>query len=137
MPAMLRARRSPPRPFALAAAWSASKWRLADGHEPDVCRLPHAQDQRVAPGRELPSGLLDRERRQLGAVVGEQDRTGRPQWRQIGRAPCQSTLSGSPGPRPIEPERALASSGGEYHAGTLPARKRSRSGAWGRAPLSA
>ena len=37
----------------------------------------------------------------------------------------------------IRPDLNLASSGGEYHAESEPAKKRSRSAACGRAPLSA
>ncbi len=44
---------------------------VVDGHESDVCRLPDAEDLRGAAGRELPASLLDRELRELGAVVGE------------------------------------------------------------------
>ena len=47
---------------------------FAGRHEADVARLPDADDQRVATGRELAAGLLDRELRELGAVVGEQHR---------------------------------------------------------------
>src|ERR1700733_6347158 len=47
--------------------------QLADGHEADIRRLPDAEDERVAPAGGWPAGLVDRELRELRAVVGEQD----------------------------------------------------------------
>src|SRR5271156_893594 len=47
--------------------------QLAGGHEADIRRLPDAEDERVAPTGELPAGLVDRELREVGAVVGEQN----------------------------------------------------------------
>jgi hypothetical protein len=44
-------------------------------HEPDAERAPHREDDRIAPGRQLPAGLGDRLPGQVGAVVGEQHRT--------------------------------------------------------------
>ncbi len=48
---------------------------LADGHEPDIYRLPHAQHKRISAGLQLSRRLPDRESRQIGTVVGEQHGT--------------------------------------------------------------
>ena len=50
--------------------------QLVGRHEADIGRLPHAQRERLTTAHELASGLLDRELRQLGPVVGEQNRPG-------------------------------------------------------------
>ena len=111
---------------------------LAGGHESDVARLPDADDQRVAPGRKLAAGLLDRELRELRAVVGE----AAPARRRRGRsAPASlgaivSWHSRSRGGR-RQARSNSASSGGEYQAGPSPSTKPSMSGACGRAPPSA
>jgi hypothetical protein len=49
---------------------------LADGDESDVCGLPDAEDDGVAAGGELPTGLLDRGLSEFGAVEGKQDGSG-------------------------------------------------------------
>ena len=47
-----------------------------DRHESDIARLPDADDQRVTPGRELATCLLDCELREVGAVIREDHWTG-------------------------------------------------------------
>ncbi len=64
---------------------------VVDGHESDVCRLPDAEDERVAAGRELLAGLLDRE---LRRARSRRRRRGRARSRGFGLwMPCQSALS--------------------------------------------
>ena len=50
---------------------------LADGHEPDIYRLPHTQHQRISAGDQQSGGVPDGEPSEIGAVVGEQHRTDR------------------------------------------------------------
>src|SRR6266404_320583 len=49
---------------------------IVDRHEADVRRLPHADDECVAIGRELAPGIFDRELREFGAVEGKQNESG-------------------------------------------------------------
>lgn len=51
---------------------------LVNWHESDVCWLPHAKDERLSSGRDLTSGLFDRNTCELGAVIGEENRTAGP-----------------------------------------------------------
>jgi hypothetical protein len=56
---------------------------LADGHEPDIYRLPYTQDQRISAGDQLSGGIPDGEASEIGAVVCEQhwtDRLQRARW---------------------------------------------------------
>ena len=98
---------------------------LGDGNEADVCGLPDAEDQGVAAGREL-LGRLARSR--AGRARSRRRRRGRVR-RARGSAWAMSVgASRSRLVVVVTPRRTRASSGGEYHAGLSPARKRSRSG---------
>ena len=55
----------------------------------DVGGLPDTQDQRVSPGRQLGSGMRDRERGELGSVLGEEHRPG--QGRGVTLIRCRET----------------------------------------------
>jgi hypothetical protein len=48
---------------------------LVNRHKSDVSWLPHAKDERLSSGRDLMSGLFDRNTCELGAVIGEENRT--------------------------------------------------------------
>ena len=136
-PATLRARRSPPPPVVLRWPGRRRNGARSTGTNPTSTGCQH----RTAPAHLAPcepavcAGLPDGEPSEIGAVVGEQHRTDRsPLEPGSGPTSCQSTLSGyglADGPEP-----SLARRGGESHAGAVPDRKRSRSGACGRAPLT-
>src|SRR5262249_18727868 len=105
----------------------------AGRHEPDVEWVPDREDERVLSWGQLPGGFVDRELREVGAVVGEHDRSARGFEGFGGHVRAASSVNA----RRRWRLRTAASSGGEYHAGPSPFMKRSRSGVWGRARPSA